>query len=119
MSDRNALNLRSFLYFTATGLALGGLIGWLAMHSWLGLGFLVIGVILVIGLWAELDFLTDIATAVIEPAWRSIARTGQQLAGMDPNEPLVLGPRIVFGLAFLTGLAGVVLTRFSASEGGA
>ena len=112
-------NLAAILYFAAIGLALGAGIGWLALNSWLGIGFLVVGVILLIGLWAELDFLTDIATAVIEPAWRSIARTGQQLAGMDPNQPLDLGPRIVFGLAFLTGLAGVVLTRFSASEGGA
>ena len=119
MSDRNSLNLVSVLYFAVIGAAFGAGIGWLALNSWLGIGFLVVGVILLIGLWAELDFLTDIATAVIEPAWRSIARTGQQLAGMDPNEPLVLGPRIVFGLAFLTGLAGVVLTRFSASEGGA
>ena len=119
MSDRNSLNLASVLYFAVIGGAFGAGIGWLALNSWLGIGFLVVGVILLIGLWAELDFLTDIATAVIEPAWRSIARTGQQLAGMDPNEPLVLGPRIVFGLAFLTGLAGVVLTRFSASEGGA
>ena len=115
----NRPNLAAILNFAAIGLALGAGIGWLALNSWLGIGFLVVGVILLIGLWAELDFLTDIATAVIEPAWRSIARTGQQLAGMDPNEPLVLGPRIVFWLAFLTGLAGVVLTRFSASEGGA
>jgi len=119
MSDRNALNLRSFLYFTATGLALGGLIGWLAMHSWLGLGFLVIGVILVIGLWAELDFLADIATAVMEPVWRGIARAGQQWAGADPGKPVDGRLRAAFGLAFLIGLACGAAIDFSGPKGGA
>ena len=63
----NRPNLAAILYFAAIGLALGAGIGWLALNSWLGIGFLVVGVILLIGLWAELDFLTDIATAVIEP----------------------------------------------------
>ena len=117
MSDRNAP--AALLYFAVIGLTLGGGIGWLALNSWLGIGFLIIGIVLFIGLWAELDFLTDIASAVMEPAWRSIARTGQKLAGLDPDQPLDLGPRIAFGLAFLAGLAGVVLIEFSTSEAGA
>ena len=60
----NRPNLAAILYFAAIGLALGAGIGWLALNSWLGIGFLIVGVILLIGLWAELDFLTDIATAV-------------------------------------------------------
>ena len=119
MSDRNSLNLASVLYFAVIGGAFGAGIGWLALNSWLGIGFLIIGAVLFIGLWAELDFLTDIASAVIEPVWRSIARTGQQLAGADPDRPVDFGARFVFGLAFLTGLASVVLIKFSASEAGA
>ena len=119
MSDRNSPTLVAGLYFAVIGLALGTGIGWLALNSWLGLGFLIIGVLLFIGLWAELDILTDIATALMEPAWRGIARTGQQLAGADPDRPVNLGLRVGFGVAFLTGLAGTVLFHFLPSEGGA
>ena len=119
MTDRNAPNLRSVLYFAATGLALGALIGTLAMHSWLGVGFLVIGLILFIGLWAELDFLTDIAGAVIEPLWRAIARAGQHWAGADPDKPVDGRLRACFALTFLAGLAGGVLIDFSGPKGGA
>lgn len=119
MSDRNSRSLVSALYFVAIGLALGAGVGWLALNSWLGLGFLILGAILVIGIWAEVDLLTDIATTVMAPVWRSIARTGQQLAGADPDRPVDLWLRAGFGLAFLTGLAGAILFQFSASKGGA
>ncbi|MDO5605671.1 MAG: hypothetical protein Q4G25_10985 [Paracoccus sp. (in: a-proteobacteria)] len=96
------------VYFALTGLAFGAAVGWLALNSWLGIGFLIIGVLLVVGIWGGLDIATDLAGALIRPAWRSIARTGHRLAGADPGQPAPSACRAAFGAAFVAGLAAVV-----------
>ncbi|MDO5606597.1 MAG: hypothetical protein Q4G25_15700 [Paracoccus sp. (in: a-proteobacteria)] len=96
------------LRFALTGLAFGAGVGWLALNTWLGIGFLVIGALLVAALWGGLPFADDLAEALIRPAWRSITRTGHHLAGASPGQPLPPACRAGFTLAFLAGLAGVV-----------
>ena len=119
MTDPTRPSLRGALLFSAIGLALGGLIGLLALHSWLGIGFLILGLLLFVGIWAELDFLTDLAEAALRPVWRMIARAGAQWAGADPDRPVHGALRLAFGLGFLAGLGAAVLIRFAGPMGGA
>ncbi|TRW99126.1 hypothetical protein FNJ84_00110 [Paracoccus sp. M683] len=102
-------NARSAALFAAIGLAMGAIIGWLAANSWLGIGFLVILALLVIGTMAELDVLADIGVAISEPVWKTIARAGEKWAGVDPDQPVPGALRAIFALGFAASLIATLM----------
>ncbi|AUH32854.1 hypothetical protein [Paracoccus tegillarcae] len=118
MTGTTSTTTRSGVLFAAAGFALGMIIGWFALNSWLGFGFLIILVLIFVGAMADLDFLVDIAAAISEPVWKMIARAGGDWAGLDPRKPVPISQQLIYALAFLIGLATMLLIELPWLWGG-